>query len=97
MGESSGTRPVDVEKGIPFSAHRRSGSVGSQSTASPYIVTAAIVRAIELCLSLVQADPLERAYQRGDIIDKGRQLMQSWADYCENGEQVGGNVVPLRA
>jgi integrase len=52
---------------------------------------------VELCLSHVQADPLERAYQRGDIIEKRRQLMQTWADYCENGEQVGQNVVPIRA
>ncbi len=54
---------------------------------------------VELCLSHVQGDPLERAYQRGDIIEKRRQLMQSWADYCESGEQAidAGNVVPLRA
>ena len=50
---------------------------------------------VELCLS----HSLEPAYQRGDIIEKRRQLMQAWADYCENGEQAGsaGNVVALRA
>jgi hypothetical protein len=42
---------------------------------------------VALCLSHVQADPLERAYQRGDIIEKRRHLMQDWADYCE-GEKV---------
>jgi integrase len=52
---------------------------------------------VELCLSHVQGDPLERAYQRGDIIDKRRRLMQEWADFCENGEQQAGNVVPIRA
>ena len=52
---------------------------------------------VELCLSHVQGDPLERAYQRGDIIEKRRQLMQQWADYCESGEQAGKNVVPIRA
>lgn len=52
---------------------------------------------VELCLSHVQGDPLERAYQRGDIIEKRRQLMQAWADYCEHGDQIGQNVVPLRA
>jgi integrase len=52
---------------------------------------------VELCLSHVQGDPLERAYQRGDIIGKRRQLMQDWADYCEHGERTAGNVVPLRA
>jgi integrase len=48
---------------------------------------------VELCLSHVQGDPLERAYQRGDIIEKRRRLMQEWADYCTS----GGNVVALRA
>jgi integrase len=53
---------------------------------------------VELCLSHVQGNPLERAYQRGDIIEKRRQLMQVWADYCENGEQaITTNVVPIRA
>lgn len=52
---------------------------------------------VELCLSHVQGDPLERAYQRGDILEKRRQLMQAWADYCSNGEQTAANVVPLRA
>jgi integrase len=52
---------------------------------------------VELCLSHVQGDALERAYQRGDIIDKRRQLMQAWADYCEHGEATGSNVVALRA
>lgn len=54
---------------------------------------------VELCLSHVQGDPLERAYQRGDIIEKRRQLMQAWADYCDTGESASasGNVVALRA
>jgi integrase len=52
---------------------------------------------VELCLSHVQGDPLERAYQRGDILEKRRRLMQEWADYCEHGEPAAGNVVPLRA
>jgi integrase len=54
---------------------------------------------VELCLSHVQGDPLERAYQRGDILEKRRQLMQAWADFCEKGEQTGAgsNVVALRA
>jgi hypothetical protein len=51
---------------------------------------------VELCLSHVQGNPLERARQRGDIIEKRRQLMQAGADDCEKGAQVGGNVVPLR-
>jgi len=30
---------------------------------------------VELCLSHVQGEALERAYQRGDILDKRRRLM----------------------
>ena len=52
---------------------------------------------VELCLSHLQGDPLERAYQRGDIIEKRRQLMQAWADYFETGEQTANNVVAIRA
>lgn len=52
---------------------------------------------VELCLSHVQRDPLEQAYQRGDILEKRRQLMQAWADYCATGEPTISNVVPLRA
>jgi integrase len=53
---------------------------------------------VELCLSHVQGDALERAYQRGDILDKRRRLMQEWADYCQYGdEQQAVNVVPIRA
>jgi integrase len=54
---------------------------------------------VELCLSHVQGDPLERAYQRGDIIEKRRQLMQAWADYCETGDvtATASNVVAIRA
>ena len=53
---------------------------------------------VELCLSHVQGDPLERAYQRGDILEKRRRLMQDWADYCTSGTEVAGvsNVVSLR-
>ena len=53
---------------------------------------------VELCLSHVQGDPLERAYQRGDILDKRRRLMQEWADYCQHGDQQqADNVVAIRA
>jgi hypothetical protein len=48
-------------------------------------------------LSHAQGDPLERAYQRGDILDKRRRLMQEWADFCEHGAQDSRNVVPIRA
>lgn len=42
---------------------------------------------------------MERAYQRGDILDKRRRLMQEWADFCESGEGANlvANVVPIKA
>ena len=49
---------------------------------------------VELCLSHAQGDLLERAYQRGDVLDKRRPLMQEWADFCERGDQQADNVVP---
>ena len=53
---------------------------------------------VELCLSHVQGDPLEHAYQRGDILEKRRLLMQEWADFCQHGEQQqASNVVAVRA
>jgi integrase len=54
---------------------------------------------VELCLSHVQGDPLERAYQRGDILEKRRRLMQEWADFCATGRDAmsESNVVAIRA
>jgi hypothetical protein len=52
---------------------------------------------VELCLSHVQGDPLERAYRRGDILEKRRQPIQARADYCSDGESsAASNVVALR-
>lgn len=36
---------------------------------------------------------VERAYRRGDAIEKRRQLMQAWADYCG----AVSNVLPIRS
>ena len=52
---------------------------------------------VEPGLSHLQGDPLERAYQRGDTIEKRRQLMLAWADDCESGEQTVSNVVAIGA
>jgi integrase len=54
---------------------------------------------VELCLSHLQGDALERAYQRGDIIEKRRRLMQEWADFCTTGVDAAAssNVVAIRA
>jgi hypothetical protein len=38
---------------------------------------------------------VELAYQRGDLIDKRRRLMDAWADYCAK-PAGGGAVTPIR-
>jgi hypothetical protein len=41
---------------------------------------------------------VEKAYRRGDMFEKRRRLMQSWADYCGSPPAATKeNVVPLRS
>jgi integrase len=47
----------------------------------------------EAALAHVVGDETERAYRRGDALEKRRELMSAWAAFCEGG---GSNVVPLR-
>jgi integrase len=46
----------------------------------------------EAALAHVVGDATERAYRRGDALDKRRELMDAWANHCE---PRAGNVVPL--
>lgn len=48
----------------------------------------------EAALSHQVGDAVERAYRRGDALEKRRALMQAWADYC--GQVTVPNVVPIR-
>jgi integrase len=36
----------------------------------------------EMALAHVVSDKVERAYRRGDLLDKRRRLMADWAHYC---------------
>jgi len=38
----------------------------------------------ELAQGHVAGDQTERAYRRGQAIERRRELMESWANYCEN-------------
>jgi len=38
----------------------------------------------------------ERAYQRGDLFEKRRKLMDAWAQFCVK-QPAAGTVVVLRA
>jgi integrase len=42
-------------------------------------------------------DETERAYQRGDLLDKRRRLMDQWSAFCRSKPRSkSGNVLPLR-
>jgi integrase len=47
----------------------------------------------EAALAHVAGDATERAYRRGDALEKRRALMDAWASYCE--PRATSNVVPL--
>jgi integrase len=44
----------------------------------------------EQALAHVVGDDTERAYRRGDALEKRRKLMEAWANYCAPG--AGSNV-----
>jgi integrase len=48
---------------------------------------------VEEALSHEVGNAVERSYRRGDALDKRRQLMQAWADYCAH---MGSCVDPLQ-
>ncbi len=49
----------------------------------------------EQALAHVVGDETERAYRRGDALEKRRQLMEAWARHCEG--SIPSTVVPLPA
>jgi integrase len=48
----------------------------------------------EQALAHATGDATERAYRRGDALEKRRGLMEAWSNYCE--PSSAGNVVALR-
>jgi integrase len=50
----------------------------------------------EMALAHAIPSAVERAYRRGDLFDKRRQLMAAWASFCGQGADAGGKVVPIR-
>jgi integrase len=52
---------------------------------------------IEAALAHVAGDKIEAAYQRGDVLDKRRKLMEAWASYCASPTAaVAAKIVPIR-
>jgi integrase len=49
----------------------------------------------EAALAHLVGDAVERAYRRGDALDKRRQLSEAWANYCARGP--GYNVISITA
>ncbi len=50
----------------------------------------------EAALAHANPDKTEASYQRGDLLDKRRRLMDEWARFCAKAK-AGGKVVPMRA
>lgn len=50
----------------------------------------------EMALAHTVGSAVERAYRRGDMLDKRRKLMDDWAAHCDGRTPAGGEVVPLR-
>jgi integrase len=51
----------------------------------------------EVALAHAVGDETERAYQRGDLLDKRRRLMEQWSAFCRSKPRSkSGNVLPLR-
>jgi hypothetical protein len=48
-----------------------------------------------MALAHTVENKVERAYRRGDLFDKRRNLMEAWAGFCE--APRAGSVVSLRA
>ena len=44
----------------------------------------------------VLRDETEAAYQRGDMLERRRKLMEAWAKFCASGEMPDSKVVPIR-
>jgi len=50
----------------------------------------------ERCLAHTERNKVKAAYQRGDLIDKRRQVMTAWSKYCESKPvEKSGDVVAL--
>jgi integrase len=50
----------------------------------------------EAALAHVNGDATERAYRRGDALQKRRQLMEAWATFCSRPAPVGATVTSIR-
>jgi len=52
---------------------------------------------VEMALAHAISDKTEAAYRRGDLFDKRRKLMDSWAVFCANGTCGHADILPLHS
>lgn len=50
----------------------------------------------EAALAHQVGDEVERAYRRGDALEKRRELMDAWAAYCEPKASGGAQIIPMK-
>jgi integrase len=50
----------------------------------------------EAALAHTVGDATERAYRRGDALEKRRKMMEAWARYCEPRAADGGKLLPFQ-
>jgi integrase len=62
---------------------------GDNTTVAREVIEAALAHAV--------GDATERAYARNDLIERRRDLMKQWADYCGTSKSVIGADAPMRA
>jgi hypothetical protein len=48
-----------------------------------------------MALAHAVGDKVEAAYRRGDLVQKRRDLMEAWAQYCDAEEPTESRVVRL--
>ena len=51
----------------------------------------------EAALAHAVGNSVQRAYQRGDLLEKRRWLMQAWAEYCARAPAEVRSLHPARA
>lgn len=50
----------------------------------------------EMALAHTVGSQVERAYQRTDLFDKRRRLMDDWAAFCAQPDASGNKIIPIR-
>ena len=88
---NSGARKWLDKDGRPITAHgfRATFKTWAEEVATvPHVV-------VEQAMGHQVGTKVERAYRRTDLLEKRRELMTAWANYCEPRE-VADNVTPMR-